>query len=133
MRAITAALRASLGHPDPFTLRFVEIGNEVGNHSTLFYHRRSFARLDKARLMLISTTGLHWLCSVDVSASDARIRRLRVKIEPCNSYPYRWRDFFGNLSAEFPQIRAFPLLAYSVHPWGLTMRIGKTCRVPRDF
>ncbi|KAM5542492.1 hypothetical protein V8D89_003951 [Ganoderma adspersum] len=44
-----AALRASLGHPDPFKLRFVEIGNEV--------------------------------------------------------YPYRWHDFFGNLSAEFPQIR----------------------------
>ena len=25
----TAALRASLGHPEPFKLRFVEIGNEV--------------------------------------------------------------------------------------------------------
>ena len=25
----TAALRASLGHPEPFTLRFVEVGNEV--------------------------------------------------------------------------------------------------------
>ena len=25
----TAALRASLGHPEPFTLRYVEIGNEV--------------------------------------------------------------------------------------------------------
>ncbi|KAM5533877.1 hypothetical protein V8D89_012417 [Ganoderma adspersum] len=49
------ALRASLGHPEPFNLRFVEIGNEV--------------------------MGLP------------------------NRYTYRWRDFFGNLSAEYPQIR----------------------------
>ena len=68
---VTAALRASLGRPEPFTLRFVEIGNEVGNHSMLFYHRRSSAWLVLARLMLVSDTGLHWLCSVDVSASDA--------------------------------------------------------------
>ncbi|TFK90312.1 glycoside hydrolase family 51 protein [Polyporus arcularius HHB13444] len=52
-----AALRASLGHPEPFTLRFVEIGNE------------------------------------DFIGSAP------------STYPYRWRDFFGNLSAEFPQIR----------------------------
>ncbi|PIL37709.1 hypothetical protein GSI_01403 [Ganoderma sinense ZZ0214-1] len=50
-----AALRASLGHPDPFKLRFVEIGNE------------------------------------DFFAAS--------------TYPYRWHDFFGNLSAAFPQIR----------------------------
>ncbi|OBZ77389.1 putative alpha-L-arabinofuranosidase A [Grifola frondosa] len=50
-----AALRASLGHPQPFTLRFVEVGNE------------------------------------DFFAA--------------NTYPYRWRDFVGNLSAEFPQLQ----------------------------
>ncbi|OCH93317.1 glycoside hydrolase family 51 protein [Obba rivulosa] len=50
-----AALRASLGHPEPFTLRFVEVGNE------------------------------------DFFAAT--------------TYPYRWRDFVGNLSAEFPQLR----------------------------
>ncbi|PIL27574.1 hypothetical protein GSI_10725 [Ganoderma sinense ZZ0214-1] len=50
-----AALRASLGHPEPFNLRFVEIGNE------------------------------------DFFAPS--------------TYTYRWRDFFGNLSAEYPQIR----------------------------
>ncbi|KAI1785451.1 glycoside hydrolase family 51 protein [Ganoderma leucocontextum] len=53
--SIPAALRASLGHPEPFSLRFVEIGNEV--------------------------VGLR------------------------NRYTYRWRDFFGNLTAEFPEIR----------------------------
>lgn len=26
---IAAAIRASMGHPDPFTLNFVEVGNEV--------------------------------------------------------------------------------------------------------
>lgn len=26
---LAAALRASLGHPEPFALRFVEVGNEV--------------------------------------------------------------------------------------------------------
>ncbi|EMD31910.1 glycoside hydrolase family 51 protein [Gelatoporia subvermispora B] len=50
-----AALRASLGHPEPFTLHFVEVGNE------------------------------------DFFAA--------------NTYPYRWVDFVGNLSAEFPQLR----------------------------
>ena len=27
-----AALRASLGHPEPFYLKYVEIGNEVGHN-----------------------------------------------------------------------------------------------------
>ncbi|TBU48917.1 glycoside hydrolase [Dichomitus squalens] len=49
-KSAPAALRASLGHPEPFNLRFVEVGNEL-------------------------------------------------------IYPYRWRDFFGNLSAEFPNLR----------------------------
>ncbi|TFY60379.1 hypothetical protein EVG20_g7441 [Dentipellis fragilis] len=49
------ALRASLGHPEPFTLNFVEVGNE------------------------------------DFFAAG--------------TYPYRWRDFVGNLSAAFPNIR----------------------------
>ncbi|KAJ3558254.1 hypothetical protein NM688_g1033 [Phlebia brevispora] len=49
-----ASLRASLGHPEPFALRFVEVGNE------------------------------------DFFAAD--------------TYPYRWRDFAGNLSALFPNI-----------------------------
>ncbi|GJE86669.1 glycoside hydrolase family 51 protein [Phanerochaete sordida] len=48
------ALRASLGHPEPFTLHYVEIGNE------------------------------------DFFAAD--------------TYPYRFRDFFGNLSHAFPQL-----------------------------
>lgn len=29
LRGVTAALRSSLGHPDPFELNYVEIGNEV--------------------------------------------------------------------------------------------------------
>ncbi|KAH9831153.1 glycoside hydrolase family 51 protein [Rhodofomes roseus] len=49
-----AALRASLGHPEPFYLKYVEIGNE------------------------------------DFFASD--------------SYTYRWPDFYGNLSAAFPDL-----------------------------
>ncbi|KAF7797072.1 hypothetical protein EIP86_008264 [Pleurotus ostreatoroseus] len=49
-----ASLRASLGHPEPFTLHYVEVGNE------------------------------------DFFAA--------------NTYPYRWRDFVGNLSAKFPQL-----------------------------
>ncbi|KAI0694224.1 glycoside hydrolase family 51 protein [Cytidiella melzeri] len=49
-----AALRASLGHPEPFTLKYVEIGNE------------------------------------DFFAAT--------------TYPYRFHDFFGNLSAAFPDI-----------------------------
>lgn len=48
------ALRASLGHPAPFTLHYVEVGNE------------------------------------DFFAA--------------NTYPYRWRDFVGNLSQAFPQL-----------------------------
>ncbi|KAI0711223.1 glycoside hydrolase [Earliella scabrosa] len=56
-KSAPAALRASLGHPAPFTLRYVEIGNE------------------------------------DFIGSAP------------STYPYRWRAFFGNLSAEFPQIR----------------------------
>ncbi|EIN08778.1 glycoside hydrolase family 51 protein [Punctularia strigosozonata HHB-11173 SS5] len=53
-----AAQRSSLGHPEPFILHHVEIGNEdfVGSASSTY-------------------------------AS------------------YRWRDFFGNLSATFPQLR----------------------------
>ncbi|KAG1888053.1 glycoside hydrolase family 51 protein [Suillus subluteus] len=50
-----AALRASLGHPEPFNLQYVEIGNE------------------------------------DFFASE--------------SYIYRWRDFAGNLTATFPQLK----------------------------
>ncbi|KAG1776729.1 glycoside hydrolase family 51 protein [Suillus placidus] len=50
-----AALRASLGHPEPFHLQYVEIGNE------------------------------------DFFASE--------------SYIYRWRDFAGNLTATFPQLK----------------------------
>ncbi|CAL1709187.1 unnamed protein product [Somion occarium] len=50
-----AALRASLGHPEPFALRYVEVGNE------------------------------------DFFAAS--------------TYPYRWKDFVGNLSAIFPQLR----------------------------
>ncbi|KAG2032079.1 glycoside hydrolase family 51 protein [Suillus americanus] len=50
-----AALRASLGHPEPFQLQYVEIGNE------------------------------------DFFASE--------------SYIYRWRDFAGNLTAAFPQLK----------------------------
>ncbi|KAH0833369.1 glycoside hydrolase family 51 protein [Lanmaoa asiatica] len=50
-----AALRASLGHPEPFTLNYVEIGNE------------------------------------DFFASE--------------SYVYRWRDFAGNLTTAFPQLK----------------------------
>ncbi|KAI0341480.1 glycoside hydrolase family 51 protein [Trametopsis cervina] len=53
-KSAPAALRASLGHPDPFTLRFVEIGNEDNFAAT--------------------------------------------------TYPYRWRDFFGNLTAAFPNL-----------------------------
>ncbi|KIP05651.1 glycoside hydrolase family 51 protein [Phlebiopsis gigantea 11061_1 CR5-6] len=48
------ALRASLGHPAPFTLHYVEVGNE------------------------------------DFFAG--------------NTYPYRWRDFVGNLTQAFPQL-----------------------------
>lgn len=50
-----AALRASLGHPEPFYLQYVEIGNED-----------FFAPI---------------------------------------SYKYRWRDFVGNLTATFPQLK----------------------------
>lgn len=31
----TAALRASLGHPEPFTLHYVEVGNEVSSPRSL--------------------------------------------------------------------------------------------------
>ncbi|KZT66565.1 glycoside hydrolase family 51 protein [Daedalea quercina L-15889] len=60
-----AALRASLGHPDPFYLQYVEIGNE------------------------------------DFFASD--------------SYTYRWPDFYGNLSAAFPNL-TFIATAYPFDP-----------------
>ncbi|TCD68736.1 hypothetical protein EIP91_009882 [Steccherinum ochraceum] len=50
-----AALRASLGHPEPFALRYIEVGNE------------------------------------DFFAAG--------------TYPYRWHDIVGNLSAEFPQLQ----------------------------
>ncbi|KAI0076533.1 glycoside hydrolase family 51 protein [Panus rudis PR-1116 ss-1] len=53
-KSAPAALRASLGHPQPFNLRYIEVGNE------------------------------------DFFASG--------------TYPYRWRDFVGNLSAAFPQL-----------------------------
>ncbi|KAF9237539.1 glycoside hydrolase family 51 protein [Melanogaster broomeanus] len=60
-----AALRASLGHPEPFPLTYVEIGNE------------------------------------DFFASE--------------SYIYRWRDFAGNLTAAFPQLR-FIATSYPFNP-----------------
>ncbi|KAG9311101.1 glycoside hydrolase family 51 protein [Chiua virens] len=60
-----AALRASLGHPEPFTLNYVEIGNE------------------------------------DFFASE--------------SYTYRWRDFAGNLTAAFPQLK-FIATSYPFNP-----------------
>ncbi|KAJ3478864.1 hypothetical protein NLI96_g9462 [Meripilus lineatus] len=54
-KSAPAALRASLGHPAPFHLQYVEVGNE------------------------------------DFFAAG--------------TYPYRWKDFVGSLSAEFPQLR----------------------------
>ncbi|KAI0795426.1 glycoside hydrolase [Abortiporus biennis] len=54
-KSAPAALRASLGHPAPFALQYVEVGNE------------------------------------DFFAAG--------------TYPYRWRDFVGNLTAAFPQLR----------------------------
>ncbi|KAG1805328.1 glycoside hydrolase family 51 protein [Suillus subaureus] len=60
-----AALRASLGHPEPFHLQYVEIGNE------------------------------------DFFASE--------------SYIYRWRDFAGNLTATFPQLK-FIATSYPFNP-----------------
>jgi hypothetical protein len=62
-----AALRASLGHPEPFALSYVELGNE------------------------------------DFFASQ--------------SYVYRWRDFAGNLTKAFPQLRlyAFDSLDAAAH------------------
>ncbi|KAH7911175.1 glycoside hydrolase family 51 protein [Hygrophoropsis aurantiaca] len=60
-----AALRASLGRPEPFPLTYVEIGNE------------------------------------DFFASE--------------SYIYRWRDFAGNLTATFPQLR-FIATSYPFNP-----------------
>ncbi|KII84680.1 glycoside hydrolase family 51 protein [Plicaturopsis crispa FD-325 SS-3] len=60
-----AALRASLGHPDPFNVTYIEIGNE------------------------------------DFFASD--------------SYVYRWRDFEGNLTAAFPNLR-FIATSYTSGP-----------------
>ncbi|KIJ61497.1 glycoside hydrolase family 51 protein [Hydnomerulius pinastri MD-312] len=60
-----AALRASLGHPEPFPLTYVEVGNE------------------------------------DFFASE--------------SYIYRWRDFAGNLTAAFPQLR-FIATSYPFDP-----------------
>ncbi|KAG1861702.1 glycoside hydrolase superfamily [Suillus subluteus] len=60
-----AALRASLGHPEPFPLQYVEIGNE------------------------------------DFFASE--------------SYIYRWRDFVGNLTATFPQLK-FIATSYPFNP-----------------
>ncbi|KAI0937589.1 hypothetical protein AcV5_000388 [Taiwanofungus camphoratus] len=65
MTSAAAALRASLGHPQPFYLRYVEIGNE------------------------------------DFFAS--------------NTYPYRWRDFVGNLSLDFPELR-FIATTYPFNP-----------------
>ncbi|KAG1835935.1 glycoside hydrolase family 51 protein [Suillus subalutaceus] len=59
-----AALRASLGHPEPFNLQYVEIGNE------------DFAS---------------------------------------ESYIYRWRDFAGNLTAIFPQLK-FIATSYPFNP-----------------
>ncbi|KAG1841097.1 glycoside hydrolase superfamily [Suillus subluteus] len=60
-----AALRASLGHPEPFPLQYVEIGNE------------DFFALE--------------------------------------SYIYRWRDFVGNLTATFPQLK-FIATSYPFDP-----------------
>ncbi|KAG2073138.1 glycoside hydrolase family 51 protein [Suillus decipiens] len=59
------ALRASLGHPEPFHLQYIEIGNE------------------------------------DFFASE--------------TYTYRWRDFVGNLTATFPQLK-FIATSYPFDP-----------------
>ncbi len=74
-----AALRASLGHPDPFKLRFVEIGNEV----SLVIHCRTTrvigATPNRIGTVLIFVSSLGLL----------RIFYVGAPIEPCENEWHR--------------------------------------------
>lgn len=74
-----AALRSSLGHPQPFVINHIEVGNEV---CTLFPLPRY--------CVINGLTPTQDFISSTASSTYAS---------------YRWRDFQGNLSAAFPQLR----------------------------
>ena len=94
-RYIPAALRASLGRSQPFTLKFVEIGNEVGYRTS-------------------NDTESVWLLNSARNRTSSRLTRKScmvacARLAPahffcCTRYTYRYRDFFGNLSAAFPAL-----------------------------
>ena len=63
---VLAALRASLGHPEPFTLRFVEIGNEVSTGTCplswlalALAPPRNQISFPNRHAITLSTTGFH--------------------------------------------------------------------------
>lgn len=73
-----AALRSSLGHPEPFVINHIEIGNEVRTLAPSHY------------CIIDGLTRTQDFISSTASSTYAS---------------YRWPDFHGNLSAAFPQLR----------------------------
>lgn len=70
-----AALRASLGRPDPFKLLYVEIGNEVspGPHKRVWGGRRT----------LIGVVGLGWRGKSDLCVSmEAVCHKAEARVSP---------------------------------------------------
>ena len=112
---VLAALRASLGHPEPFTLRFVEIGNEVSTRpcplswlALALAPPRDQISPPKRHANSLSTTGFHQQLSLLNVSSASQIIILPVDSDHvfADRYAsYRWNAFFSALSAEFPDIR----------------------------
>ncbi len=93
-----AALRASLGRLAPFSLKYVEVGNEVGLIPLL--ERRCFtSRSCRTFLRNHRTLSFQW--------HELTIRNRFIR------YPYRWDAFVTALRAKFPQLgNMFILLFY---------------------
>lgn len=89
-----------MGHPEPFNLTYIEIGNEVRNHSFI-KHLEKNVKSDAGFLL---NNVLNFECKF---TRDSLINLLR--------YDYRWPAYVANLTALFPNLSTLPQLSSTLY------------------